>query len=466
MRPVFWFAAYLLVPIATIFGQEAEVIRVQPKISTDSVHTQADDAAIWVHPTDPSKSLLLGTDAGFFGDSSGIHVWNLDGTRRQRIVLNHPKHIDVRMQLAGMAVDVVVVAMRDHNEIRVFKIDPESRTLINITTPSGINLVSLDGTEPYKQPFALGLYKRPPDGVVFAFVSSRSPDFKEGVLQVRLEDDGAGFVKGTQIRIIGINKSLIGGIVVDDALGYLYIAEEDSGIHKHYADPEKSSERLAFFAREDGIVGNRSGLALYACSDSTGYLLLSNPGSESIKLYRREGDGGDPHRHDLVATIQNANGDYGAGLEVTSLFDSAIFPSGLLMWQNKSQNKFDLFAWKDVAENALTVCSGDSPTSVESGALTPSNPDEISLQQNYPNPFNPETMIRFMLRSRKRVIVQVYDLTGKRIKVLLDGLVGAGAHNVSWNGLDHSGRPASSGIYFYQLVSDGFTETRPMVLLR
>ena len=450
-----------------LLGQESQAIFVQPRVSTDTVRTMADDAAIWVHPTDASKSLLLGTDAGFYGDSSGIHVWNLDGSRQQRIVLNNPKHIDVRyaMQLAGTTIDIAVAAMRDHNEIRVFKIDPDSRTLINITTSSGINLTSFDGAEPFKQPFGLGLYKRPPDGAIFAFVSGRSPDSKAGVMQIRLDDDGNGRVKGSQVRMVGANRSFVDGILVDDVLGFLYIAEEDSGIYKHYADPEMSSPPLAFFARDDGITGNRSGLALYACSDSTGYLLLSNPGSESIKVYRREGDGGDPHRHELFAVIQNANGHYGAGLEAASNFDSATFPNGLLMWQNKSEKKFDLFAWKDIAVDSLTICARGHPTAVELGAGD-SYPKSIILEQNYPNPFNPETMIRFMLRTRKRVTVQVYDLAGKKTRVLLNALVEPGYHRVSWNGEDEAGRSAASGIYFYQLLSDGFSETRPMVLLR
>jgi myo-inositol-hexaphosphate 3-phosphohydrolase len=283
---------------------------------------------------------------------------------------------------------------------------------------------------------------------------------------VRLDDDGNGRVKGTQIRILGANNAFVDGIVVDDVLGYVYIAEEDVGIHKHNADPEKNGEQLAFFAREDGIVGRRAGLALYSCTDSTGYILLSNPGSESIKIYRREGEGGDPHRHDLLATIHNANGGDGDGLDVTNYSASASFANGLLMWQNRSENRFDLFAWEDIATTSLTICSRARPTSVEVGLLESPYPGAISLQPNYPNPFNPETKIRFVLNTPKRVLVHVFDLSGKKVRVLLDDVVGPGSHNINWNGRDDSGRPTASGIYFCQLLSDGFSETRPMVLLK
>jgi 3-phytase len=462
----FWIS--ILLGAGTLLAQEPAVILVQPQFSTDTVRTQADDAAIWVHPSDPSKSLLLGTDAGFFGDTSGVYIWNLDGSLQQHIQINFPQHIDVRygMQLGGALVDIAVVAMRDHNAIRVYKIDPQTRTLINVTAAGEINLFSLDGTEPYYDPFGLGLYKRPADGAIFAFVTSRSSEFKAGVMQVRLEDDGSGLVRGVQLRRVGTSTDYINGVVVDDVLGYLYLVEEDAGVHKHYADPEASAERLAFFAQGDGIVGERAGLALYSCGDSTGHLLLSNPGSQSIKVYRREGDRGDPHRHELVATIQNVSGHFGAGLDVASRLQSDSFPVGLLMWQNQTEKKFDLFDWRQVAEKAATICFRDAPTAVEFGANEPAIPDNIVLQQNYPNPFNPETIIRFIMRKRHRVAISVYDLTGKKIQALLDAPLDPGAHQVRWNGTDDVGRLAASGIYFYQLVSGGFSQTRRMVLLR
>jgi hypothetical protein len=130
---------------------------------------------------------------------------------------------------------------------------------------------------------------------------------------------------------------------------------------------------LAFFARDDGIINNRSGLALYACGDSTGYLLVSNPGSQSIKVYRREGDDGNPHRHGLVTTIKNAQGGFGTGLDVTSVAIDPPFPNGFLIWQNKSANQFQLYAWEDIAQNFLKICQSSALTSVEMGLLEAEN---------------------------------------------------------------------------------------------
>ncbi|MFQ5606108.1 MAG: phytase [bacterium] len=364
-----------------LYGQIPDLIHVSPKLSTNAVNYNADDPAIWIHPTDPTKSLLLGTDIGTY-PNGGIFVWNMDGSLRQRIIVSHPKHIDVRygMQLSTGVVDVAVVTLRDHWQIRVFKIDPESQILLDITTPDGINI--------FKQPFGLGLFKRPSDGAIFAFVSSRHPESKTGILQLRLEDDGNGFVKGTLQRVFGENQSFVEGIVVDDELGYLYLAEEDFGIHKYYADAANGDERLAFFARDDGIVGNRSGLAIYKCSDKTGFLLVANPGTQSIKVYRREGDERNPHSHNLLTTIKSVGGEFGAGIDITNLATTDILNKGFLIWQNKTSNKFGLYAWPDIAGNFLPICSEDEmTTSVDLGYFTATqNGNQIDLKWQM-NPF-------------------------------------------------------------------------------
>ncbi len=83
------------------------------------------------------------------------------------------------------------------------------------------------------------------------------------------------------------------------------------------------------------------------------------------------------------------------------------------------------------------------------------------LEQNYPNPFNPSTTIEFSLPVSERVTLAIYDLTGKRVETLVDGRVNSGIHQVTWNA---GNRP--SGVYFYQLQTDNFTQTRKLMLLK
>jgi hypothetical protein len=94
-------------------------------------------------------------------------------------------------------------------------------------------------------------------------------------------------------------------------------------------------------------------------------------------------------------------------------------------------------------------------------------PRRTTLAQNYPNPFNPSTSIEFTLRDRTRVSLKVYDVGGRVVRSLLEGERAPGeVHRVTWDGRNDAGESVSSGVYFYRLVANDFTQTRKMVLLK
>jgi photosystem II stability/assembly factor-like uncharacterized protein len=103
---------------------------------------------------------------------------------------------------------------------------------------------------------------------------------------------------------------------------------------------------------------------------------------------------------------------------------------------------------------------GISPISSEA-------PDEFSLEQNYPNPFNPVTRIRFDLsrteNGKQKTVTKlvVYDITGKEILVLVNEELQPGSYEVTFDGSN-----LNSGIYFYQMVSGDFKQTRKLILLK
>jgi hypothetical protein len=89
------------------------------------------------------------------------------------------------------------------------------------------------------------------------------------------------------------------------------------------------------------------------------------------------------------------------------------------------------------------------------------------LEQNYPNPFNPQTTIAFSIKDRARVKIDVYNVAGQLVKTLLDETRGAGSYtDVRWDGTNGANQPVSSGVYFYKLVTNNFSQTRKMVLLK
>jgi uncharacterized delta-60 repeat protein len=100
-------------------------------------------------------------------------------------------------------------------------------------------------------------------------------------------------------------------------------------------------------------------------------------------------------------------------------------------------------------------------------------PGRFELSQNYPNPFNPATLIRYSLPQESRVRLGIYDLLGRRVKVLIDEIEDAGFKAIEWDALDESGKPVSSGVYFCRMDAwspaspgAGFTSVKRMVLLR
>jgi len=93
-------------------------------------------------------------------------------------------------------------------------------------------------------------------------------------------------------------------------------------------------------------------------------------------------------------------------------------------------------------------------------------PSVSSLHRNYPNPFNPATTISFEISMPGRVILAVYDVTGRRVRILVNEDRSAGGYREMWDGLDDDGRPAASGVYFYRLTAPGINAAHKMVLVR
>jgi hypothetical protein len=85
---------------------------------------------------------------------------------------------------------------------------------------------------------------------------------------------------------------------------------------------------------------------------------------------------------------------------------------------------------------------------------------------NYPNPFNPETKIVFNLPEEGNVKIEIYNIKGQKVKTLLDCYMSPGRSELIWNGKDDNGKRVSSGVYFYQLVTEKKTITKKMILIK
>ncbi len=94
-------------------------------------------------------------------------------------------------------------------------------------------------------------------------------------------------------------------------------------------------------------------------------------------------------------------------------------------------------------------------------------PKAYGLAQNFPNPFNPSTRIQFALPKKGHVSLKIYNVAGQLVKTLQNGVMDAGAHEISWDGSNNLGSSVASGVYFYKInAGDSYENMKKMVLLR
>lgn len=99
------------------------------------------------------------------------------------------------------------------------------------------------------------------------------------------------------------------------------------------------------------------------------------------------------------------------------------------------------------------------PTGIQS--ISQEIPSSFELKQNYPNPFNPETNIEFTITAQGSAKLDVFDINGKLVQTLVNEKLSAGTYKVRWNGMK-----AASGIYYYTLTTESFSQTKKMILVK
>jgi hypothetical protein len=88
-------------------------------------------------------------------------------------------------------------------------------------------------------------------------------------------------------------------------------------------------------------------------------------------------------------------------------------------------------------------------------------PSKFSLKQNFPNPFNPSTNVQFDLIKESFVVLKIYDLNGREIENLIEDYKPAGSYNIRYEP-----KELTSGIYFYRIITEDFTDVKKMVFLK
>lgn len=326
--------------------------RLKPAVVTQTTRHDTDDPAIWIHPDDPSKSLIIGTDK----DADGaLYVYNLDGEIQEEKVrrdLKRPNNVDVEygLLLNGKPVDIAVATERLTSKLRIF-------SLPDMTPVDGGGIEVFEGEtgEEFRDLMGIALYKRASDNTVFAIVGRKNGPVDGTYLwQYRLQDDGNGRVTGTLVRKFGnySGKKEIEAIACDDRLGYVYYSDEMYGIRKYYADPEKGNAELTVFGRA-GFARDHEGISIYEAGDSTGYILVSDQEADRFQIFTREGLTNNPHAHRHVATV-HVSTFHSDGSDVTHVPLNATFPKGLFVAMSTDKT-YHFYKWEDIAGDSLRI---------------------------------------------------------------------------------------------------------------
>ena len=331
-------------PVETEIGAEAVL---EPIVVTEKTAVDSDDPAIWLHPDDPSKSLVLGTDKG-----GSIFVFDLDGKiipEKTVTGMGRMNNIDVAygFPLGGEKIDIALATDRNEEKIRAFRL-PDMSPIDN----GGIR--TFVGETDDRRAMGLAMYTRPSDGAFFVIVSRKFGVSGAYLWQYRLDDAGDGSLKATKVRAFGefVGGKEIEAVAVDNELGYVYYSDETAGVHKYLADPDapNADQELAFFGNE-GFAQDQEGISIYKVNDGTGYILVSDQQANTFRVFKREGEPGVPHDHRLVKVVRVSTNE-SDGSDVTNVPVDDRFPSGIFVAMSDDQT-FHYYSWDDTAREDL-----------------------------------------------------------------------------------------------------------------
>ncbi len=218
-----------------------------------------DDPAVWVHPTDPSRSLVLGNNK-----RAALETYDLAGNRVQRLSdsVTFWGNVDVRqgVPVAGVVGDIVAVS---HRGLQLYRVNPSTRMLTRANEGTAIG-ASGEG---------ICLYSSPTSGRLYVFVIAIS-----GVVrQVEIRDaDADGLLEGVEVRQFAV-ESEAEGCVADDERGVVYISQEQTALWRYDAEPTGGTARTVVdtTGASGHLVEDVEGVTLVDLPDGGGYVIVS-----------------------------------------------------------------------------------------------------------------------------------------------------------------------------------------------
>ncbi len=330
-------------------AQEMPTATVTAVLESAPVDRDPDDPAIWINPADPAKSRVIGTDKDY-----GLVVFDLDGNIVQRLPDGRLNNVDVRQDVAldGGTVTLVAASRRDDNTIALYTVDKDGvlAHAAPFTFPGSPVEIRYDI-------YGIGLYRNPASGETSVIANFKTGDIVQWVVGGTPEK--LELTLARQFKV----ETQPEGVVADDALGLLYVGEEDGGVWRYQADPKAPADGV-----QVDLVGSRclpaddvEGLGIYASGETSGYLVVSAQGMNRFVLYPRQPDA--EGRQTCIGSFHIGTGATDPvgetdGIEVVSSGLGEKFPRGLMVVQDDRNEgftrNFKYVSWADV-EAALKL---------------------------------------------------------------------------------------------------------------
>lgn len=301
---------------------------IAPDIITEKSLNDTDDPAIWIHPTDASKSIVFGTDKETNG---AIYAYDLQGKIIEDKTIRNikrPNNVDLEygFQLNdSVKVDVLVFTEREKQQIRMFSI-PDMKPLDN----GGFSVFSDEEIAENRQPMGIALYKNSADNSFYAIVGRKSGPKENYLYQYKLVSED-NKVKPVLVRKFGnfSGKKEIEAIAVDSEMGYIYYSDEGHCIRKYYANPSKGNEELACFGGKF-FQKDIEGIAIAKFENKKGYIIVSDQQKGQFNLFDRQ-------TNEFVKAV-NLSTLETDGCDVVTVPLNETFKSGLFVAMNDEKD--------------------------------------------------------------------------------------------------------------------------------
>ena len=321
------FYALLFITICNACNQ-SKLPPIQPDVITEFTLNDTDDPAIWVHPSDPEKSMVFGTDKETNG---AIYAFDLAGKIiAEKTIRNieRPNNVDVEYGFKlndSTTTDILVFTEREKQQIRLFSV-PDMQPLDNGGFPVFTDEELLEN----RLPMGISLYKSPKDSVVYAIVGRKTGPGNGYLYQYALVADTTG-IKANLVRKFGsfsLQKE-IEAIAVDDAKGFVYYADEGVCIKKYHAEPGMGDKEISCFGG-DYFSEDIEGIAIAVYPDGHGYLIVSNQQQGEFNIFSRQ-----DNSFIKAVNLTTLETD---GCEVVTIPLNNQFPNGLFVAMNDEKN--------------------------------------------------------------------------------------------------------------------------------